>query len=126
MSDVTDAPTQDAIAESLLPAEEQTAEQPVAELQTEPEPQEQPVEQQTEQQEQPEEVENWLPSDQDKIFPDEVYARYGQRYNLSPEQAADPLVRQLLHDKINSDIFIEQQRQLAEQEPEPIQEPTQE
>ncbi len=129
MSDVTEAPTQDAIAESLLGTEEQqTVEQPEAEQQVvETEVQEQPVEQE-QQQEQVEEVaENWLPGEQDKVFPDDVYARYAQRYNLTPEQATDPLLRQLLHDKINSDIFIQQQQQLeqetAQAEPEP--EPTQ-
>ena len=123
MSDVTDAPTQDAIAESLLPPEEQTAVEPVAEQQAETQVEEQPVEQ-TEQPESPEVAEDWLPSDQDKVFPDEVYARYGQRYNLSPEQAADPLVRQLLHDKINSDIFIQQQQEQQQFATEQVEEPT--
>lgn len=131
MSDVTEAPTQEAIADSLLGPEE--SEQPVeaqpeAEQQEALETQEQP--QAEEQQEQVEEVaEDWLPSDQDKVFPDAVYERYGQRYNLSPEQAQDPLVRQLLHDKINADIFIQQQREAEEQqqyEPEPQPEPTRE
>lgn len=127
--DVTDAPTQEAIAESLLGEPEQqeqtTVEQPEAEQQEALGTQEQPLEQQPEPAQ--EEVENWLPSDQDKIFPDEVYARYGQRYNLSPEQAQDPLVRQLLHDKINADIFIQQQQEAQQYEPEPEQqlEPTQ-
>ncbi len=128
MSDVTEAPTQDAIAESLLPTEEQAVEQPETEQQVETEVQEQT---QDEQQEQVEEVaEDWLPSEQDKVFPDEVYARYAQRYNLSEEQAADPQFRQLLHDKINSDIWIQQQQhQFEEQqtaEPEPQPEPTRE
>jgi hypothetical protein len=125
MSDVTEAPTQDAIADSLLPETEQQIEQPETEQIAEPEQEAQTVEQ--EQIDQPDETaEDWLPTDQDKVFPDEVYARYAQRYNLSPEQAADPQFRQLLHDKINSDIYIQQQReqeQFAEPEPEP--EPTQ-
>ncbi len=127
MSDVTEAPTQEAIADSLLPTEEQAVEAPEAEQQVETEVQEQPLEQ--EQPEQVEEVaEDWLPTDQDKVFPDEVYARYGERYNLSPEQAQDPLVRQLLHDKINADIYIQQQREQQEQqiEPELQAEPTRE
>lgn len=127
MSDITEAPTQDAIADSLLPAEEQAVEQPETEQQVDTEAQEQPQAEQ--QQEQVEEIaEDWLPGEQDKVFPDEVYARYGERYNLSPEQAQDPLVRQLLHDKINADIFIQQQQFANEQqmveEPEP--EPTRE
>jgi hypothetical protein len=127
MSDVTEAPTQDAIAESLLGTEEQTVETPEAEQQFESEVQEQTVEQEQVEEQTEEVAEDWLPSDQDKVFPDAVYERYGQRYNLSPEQAQDPLVRQLLHDKINADIFIQQQREQQEQqqyEPEPQPEPT--
>lgn len=127
--DVTEAPTQDAIAESLLPQEEQAVEQPETEQQPEIQEEAQPVEQETEQEQPVEEVaEDWLPNEQDKVFPDDVYARYAQRYNLTPEQAADPQFRQLLHDKINSDIFIRQQQELEQQqeeiEPEP--EPTRE
>ena len=125
MADITEAPTQDAIAESLLPDQEQSVEQPETEQQVDTEIQEQPVEQEQQQTESEQVAEDWLPSDQDKVFPDEVYARYGQRYNLSPEQAADPLVRQLLHDKINSDIFIQQQQLEQQQvEQEPVEEPT--
>ena len=128
MSDVSQAVTQDQIADSLLgtPEESSTAEAPGTEqqeaVQTEPEGEEQAAESE------PEAAEDWLPSDQDKVFPDEVYARYAERYKLSPEQAADPLLRQLLHDKINTDIFVRQQLQQQEQEqeaePEPEAEPT--
>ena len=127
MSDVSEAVTQDNIAESLLGPEEQaTAETPGTETQefvTE--------DQSVEEVEQSDETsEDWLPSDQDKVFPDEVYAKYAQRYQLTPEQATDPLLRQLLHDKINTDIFVRQQQQQAEQwqeeaEAEPEPEPTQ-
>lgn len=126
MSDVTEAPTQDAIAESLMgePQEQTTVEEPGVEQQ-EPVQEEQALEQE---QTTEEVAEDWLPTDQDKVFPDEVYARYAQRYQLTPEQAADPLLRQLLHDKINTDIFVRQQQQQAEQfeepEPEQQQEPT--
>lgn len=123
MSDITEAPTQDAIAESLLPEQEQQVETPETEQPVEPELEAQPEEQEQLEPEQ-EEAENWLPTEQDKVFPDEVYARYAQRYQLTPEQAADPQFRQLLHDKINSDIWIEQQRQQQEVEPEPVEEPT--
>lgn len=130
MADVTEAPTQDAIAESLLgPTTEERSveEQPVAEQQVETEVAEQPVEQDAAE---PQETdENWLPTDQDKVFPDDVYARYAQRYNLNEEQAADPLLRQLLHDKINSDIYLQQLRQqeqeFPEEETEAAPEPTQ-
>ena len=58
---------------------------------------------------------NWLPDEQQKVFPDDVVAKYGKRYGYSAEEiAADPRIRQALHDKINSDIFIAQQRAEAE------------
>ena len=50
---------------------------------------------------------NWLPDEQQKVFPDDVIAKYGKRYGYTQEQIqANPSLRQLLHDKINSDIFI--------------------
>jgi hypothetical protein len=125
-SDITDAPTQDAIAESLLGPEEQPVEQPVAEQQPETPVEEQPVEQE-QPQEQPEAVENWLPSEQDKTFSEEALSRYAQRYGFDEQSLTNPQLRQLIVDKINSDIFIHQQQQLeAEQfvEPEPQPEPT--
>lgn len=128
MSDVTAAPEQAEIADSLVSEEttEQVAEQqPEADQQVEQEVSEQTAEQEQLEPEQ-EAAEDWLPSEQDKVFPDEVYARYAERYNLTPEQATDPLLRQLLHDKINSDIFIQQQQQVEEPEPEQVLEPTQE
>lgn len=131
MSDVTDAVAQDTIAESLLgpqPTQEESAEQPQAGAEA-VDQSEQVQAQETDEQPTEESPEDWLPSDQDKVFPDEVYAKYAQRYQFSPEQATDPLIRQLLHDKINSDIYL---RQLQEQEQqqefaveEPQQEPTQ-
>jgi len=58
---------------------------------------------------------NWLPDEQQKVFPDDVVAKYGKRYGYTAEEiAADPRIRQALHDKINSDIFIAQQREQAE------------
>jgi hypothetical protein len=130
MSDVTEAPTQDAIAESLLgePEQQQTAvEQPETEQQQEVvETQEQPLGQ--EQQPEQEEVENWLPTEQDKIFPDEVLQRYAQRYGLDEAWQANPQLKQLVIDKINSDIYLQQLQQQEQSEPEPEQqaEPTRE
>jgi hypothetical protein len=129
MSDVTMAPEQDAVAESLLgePEEQQPIEQTGTEQPEAVDQEPQQVEAESEQQE--ETAEDWLPTDQDKVFPDEIYSRYAQRYGLSPEDAANPSLRQLLTDKINTDIFVRQQQQMAEQyqEPEPVaqQEPTQ-
>lgn len=127
MSDVTEAVAQDAIADSLLGPEStqaETAEQPQTGTEAAEQPEQiqgQEAEQQTEQG-----LEDWLPSEQDKVFPDEVYAKYAQRYQLSPEQATDPLLRQLLTDKINSDIYLQQLREQPQefQIEQPQQEPT--
>src|SRR5437868_5653682 len=114
MSDVTAAPEQDAIAESLMgePEETTTAEATGTEQQAVEEGQ--PTEEADGEPTQ-EAADDWLPTDQDKVFPDEVYARYAERYQLTPEQAADPLLRQLLHDKINTDIFVRQQQERAQE-----------
>jgi hypothetical protein len=125
MSDVTEAPTQDAIAESLLgePEQQQTAvEQPETEQTQEVvETQEQqPLEQ--EQQSTEETAEDWLPSEQDKVFPDEVIARYAERMGVDANLAQEPTVRQLLVNKLNTDIYLQQlqqQEQQIEPEPEP-------
>lgn len=120
MSDVTEAPNQEAIAESLLGPEEQeqpVEQQPEAEQQEAIETQEQPTEQ--DEQQPQEQDENWLPTDQDKVFPQEVLSRYAQRYGLDEQSlSTNPQLRQLVIDKINSDIFIQQQQQQQELEPE--------
>src|SRR5262249_49983954 len=142
MADVTAAIEQELIADSLLGDAAQTetvSEEPLAGAEAEAvdvdaeEPGEvEPgevelgvVEQDVvEQPSQEENADAWLPREQDKVFPDETYAKYAQRYQLSPEQASNPLIRQLLHDKINSDIFLRQQQDqqalaAAGREPEP-------
>jgi hypothetical protein len=133
MSDVTMAVEQDQVAESLLgdPQPTETTDNATAGTEAEVQP-ETDTENQIETQEQlapeQEDAEDWLPTDQDKVFPDDVYAKYATRYQLTPEQAADPLLRQLLHDKINSDIYLRQQQEqqeLAELQPELEKEPTQ-
>lgn len=125
MADVTAAIEQDQIAESLLgdpQPQEQTEEITAgteAVQQADEVEQGEPLETQSE-----ENADDWLPGEQDKIFADDVYSKYAQRYQLTPEQAADPLLRQLLHDKINSDIYLRQQReqqQFEEPQPEPQQ-----
>ncbi|HXF14698.1 MAG TPA: hypothetical protein VN517_16195 [Terriglobales bacterium] len=118
MADITEAPIQDEIAESLLGEEvqEQPAErEPAAEQQEtqEPEAEQAPQEQAEEQ------TDDWLPSEQEKVFPDEVLQRYAQRYGLDANRLSDPLIRQLVHDKINSDILIQQQREQEQQAVEP-------
>ena len=125
MSDITEAPNQDAIAESLMGDEtQQSAEAPEAEQQVDAEVQEQPQEQ--EQQEQVEETaEDWLPTEQDKVFPDEILQRYATRYGLDEAWQANPQLKQLVIDKINSDIYLQQLQQQQTEEPEQqIEEPT--
>jgi hypothetical protein len=123
MSDITEAPTQDAIAESLLPEQEQQVEAPEAEQSVEPELEAQPEEQEQLEPEQ-EVAEDWLPTEQDKVFPDEVLQRYATRYGLDEAWQANPQLKQLVIDKINSDIYLSQLQSQQEAEPEPVQEPT--
>ena len=50
---------------------------------------------------------NWLPDEQQKVFTDDAIARYAKRYGYTQEQIEqNPQLRQLLHDKINSDILL--------------------
>jgi hypothetical protein len=56
-------------------------------------------------------VPNWLPDEQQKVFTDDAIARYAKRYGYTQEQIEqNPQLRQLLHDKINSDIFLAKMR----------------
>lgn len=115
MSDVTMAPEQDAIAESLLgePQEQQTAEQTGTE---QPEvAQQEPEQVESDQYEQTDETadENWLPSEQQKVFPSEILEKYAPRYGYQPEELqADPRLARVIQEKLNTDIFT---RQLQEQ-----------
>jgi hypothetical protein len=78
-----------------------------------------------------EEDADYLPSEQSKVFPVEELARYGKRYGYTKEEIdADPRLQRFLKDKINSDILIQQQKELeaqVEEEPtleeEPVEEP---
>lgn len=67
---------------------------------------------------------DWLPDEQLKVFPDEQYERYAEkRYPdlvalLKDEQTPEPTrkaVRQILHDKINSDIEIRRAKEAGEE-----------
>lgn len=121
MAEITTAVEQDAIAESLLGEEttEQVAEQqPETEQQVEQEVSEQPVEQEQQEVEQ-EEAEDWLPTEQDKVFPDEVLQRYATRYGLDEAWQANPQLKQLVIDKINSDIYLQQLQEQQTEDPEP-------
>jgi len=134
MADITEAITQDQIADSLLSPMDQGEQTegpagPEAEQQTEvQELDAQPAE---EQEQFEEDGEDWLPNEQSKVFPQEIIAKYAQRYGYTEEQvAADPQLARVLHDKINSDILIQrnqqqQQEAAREQQQQPEQRPTQ-
>lgn len=139
MADIITAPEQDQIAESLLG-------EPEGQATTENHGAEEVVDgsEQLGQQEQveteagDEEVEaadDWLPSEQEKVFPDEVLRQYAERrypdiLRLLDNDPTNGVLRQLLHDKLNTDIYLSQQQQQnadfeqEEFEPEPQQEPT--
>jgi hypothetical protein len=128
MSDVTVAAEQDQIAESLLgeptdqPTETTGTEQPETEVE---QPVEQPQEEQAEEQ-----TDDWLPTEQEKVFPPEVLEKYAPRYGFTAEELqGDPRISRIVQDKLNSDIYInqlQQQEQLdeaLEPQPEPTQQP---
>ena len=54
---------------------------------------------------------SWFPDEQQKVFTDDAIARYAKRYGYTQEQIEqNPQLRQLLHDKINRDIFLAKMR----------------
>lgn len=110
--EVTDAVAQDAIADSLLgdPQPETTTDHATAgtEAAVQPEVESQP---QTEQTSEEESAEDWLPTEQDRTFSDEALLRYAERYQKDAQWLSDPLNRQLLTDKLNSDIYLRQQQE---------------
>jgi hypothetical protein len=81
MSHVIEAPVQDEIANSLLGEPEETTETATQDtgteeqVVTEPEPE-------GEEQIQEEAADDWLPTDQEKVFPDEVLVRHAQPLNF--------------------------------------------
>jgi hypothetical protein len=120
-SDVTEAVAQDQIADSLMTAplvDAEPAEQPGAEGEAETQ------EVETEPTEQAEETaDDWLPTEQEKVFPLETLVKFGsQRYGYTQEQIqADPRLQNLIKDKLNTDIYLQQiqnQQQEVEEEPE--------
>jgi len=140
MSDVSTAPEQDQIADSLLgePQEQTTTEQTGAEevvegseqLDTQDQIDAEPTEQLSD-----ETADDWLPTEQQKVFPDDVLRQYAeQRYpdvlRLLDNDPTNGVLKQLLHDKLNTDIFLRAQQeeqnafQTEEFETEPEAEPT--
>lgn len=115
--DITEQADQEAIADSLISEPEEIQEPQEQTGTEETELSEEPTEQlETEQIE--EEANDWLPSEQEKVFPDEVLAKYAQRYDKDEKWLSDPRNRQLIVDKINSDIYLQQIREQQEQEQE--------
>lgn len=132
--DVAEAVSQDQLAESLMsPIEpdESAAEHTGAGQEPESEEEQQAIGQEEVEQES---TEDWLPTEQEKVFPDEVLEQYAaKRYpKILAMVKADPNntdLRQLLHDKLNTDIhlrdqqsrqeFAEQEESEVEQRPEP-------
>ena len=111
MADVTEASAQDAIADSLLgdqPVETTDNATAGTEAEVSPEVEAQPLE---EQQAVEESADDWLPQEQDRTFTDDALLRYAQRYQKDEQWLSDPLNRQLLTDKLNSDIFLRQQQE---------------
>jgi hypothetical protein len=69
---------------------------------------------------------NWLPSEQLRVFPPDVVAKYAKRFGYTPEEiAADPRLANALSKMINSDIEIANRKQ-AEEEAEGAEEETEE
>lgn len=67
---------------------------------------------------------DYLPSEQAKVFPVEELAKYAKRYGYTLDEIqADPRLQSALKDKINSDIFLAQQK-AAQAEEEDNEEPT--
>jgi hypothetical protein len=126
MADITEQATQDELADSLMydpepqPQEKKPEDAEPEQLEAEP-PEQEPEE----------EADDWLPTEQEKVFPDDVLAKYAKRYGVDEKWLENPSNKQLLHDKINSDIYLRLLRQQQEAEPEeepeaePEPEPTQ-
>lgn len=120
MSDVADAVSQDEVADSLLSAPvvtEGAAEHTGAEPEVEAEVEQQATGQEEVEQEQ---TDDWLPTEQEKVFPNDVLEQYAaKRYpKILAMVKADPDnadLRQLLHDKLNSDIHLRDQQSRQEQ-----------
>lgn len=77
---------------------------------------EEPALEATEQELTEEEIaDDWLPTEQEKEFPLEVLQKYAPRYRYTAQEiAADPRLQEVLKDKLNTDIYVEQLRQETE------------
>jgi hypothetical protein len=65
-----------------------------------------------------ESADDWLPSEQEKEFPQEVLAKYAKRYGYKPEEVQnDPRLQRALKDKLNADIYARQLQESVDQGP---------
>lgn len=123
-SDITEALTQDQLADSLETA-------PVVDAPEKPEAEEETTEQEVAP-ETEETAEDWLPTEQEKVFSEETLTKYAQQrypklYDRLQKDPNDADLKQLLHDKLNTDIYLKTLQDKPEQEfeEEPVrQEPT--
>lgn len=126
-SDISEALTQDQLADSLETA-------PVVDAPEKPEAEEETTEQEVAP-EVEETAEDWLPTEQEKVFSEETLTKYAQQrypklYDRLQKDPNDADLKQLLHDKLNTDIYLKTlqdkpEQEEAEEEPAPRQEPTQ-
>jgi len=129
-SDIADAVNQDAVADSLVaPIEAPAAQDTGTEEGVETESQEASQEVTEEATGTEAEDTDWLPDEQQKVFPQEVVSKYGTRYGYTAEEIqADPRLQRTLNERMNQDIYIAQLRKDQELqdlvEPEDQQGPT--
>lgn len=122
--DITEQASQEEIADSLISEPEAP---PPEQTETE-EAQPEQIEAEQPEQETEEAADDWLPTEQEKVFPDEVLAKYAQRFGYTAEEIAnDSRLANSLSKMLNSDIYIERlrsQQQGEEEKPEPEPEAT--
>ncbi len=124
-SDISVAPEQDAIAESLIaPIETPAAQDTGPEQAVDTGVEEAAPQEAAEEAVATEAEDTWLPDEQQKIFPQEVVAKYGTRYGYTAEEiAADPRLLRTLTERMNQDIYVDQLRK--DQELQDLREPEQ-
>jgi hypothetical protein len=129
--DITEQAEQEAIADTLVadpepsePQEHTETEEPEVTEEAEAAPE---TEETTEGEE---DAEEFLPTEQSKVFPQEVISKYGKRYGYSAEEIeADPRLARALTERMNQDIYVEhlktlqQQAEEAQQQVEEVAEP---
>lgn len=124
--DILEQADQDAIADTLVAEPEPESTEPQEHTEAEePETPEQSAEPSEQEPEAEEDAEDWLPTEQSKVFPQEIIAKYGKRYGYSAEEIeADPRLQRALTERMNQDIYVDHLRSLQqEQEQEVVEEP---